>query len=159
MLKVNHAVLARAIGVHSRAIRIESSTKSVKHFSSIIMSSMESRLIFKEKQILCIHFYKKVWKKRNYLQNTLWCLKKEFFIKTRRSSIEDIIINKKCFMLFVLDSIPKALKCTPIALDKTAWSTLSTQISELRRNFKTKFFVSNFMFVCHIRFLQPTRKV
>ena len=48
-------------------------------------------------------------------------------------------MNKKCATFFVLDSIPKALECTPFALAKTAWSTLSPQISELRRNFAKQF--------------------
>ena len=43
-----------------------------------------------------------------------------FSLKMRRLSIEDIIMDEKCFTLFVLDSILMALECTPIALAKTA---------------------------------------
>ena len=160
LLNVDHAVLARAFGVHSTAFVIESETKSVKHFLFINMSFMGFRLISKKEEF-CLHtFLQKCLKIMKLFTKYVVMFEKKLERKTRRRSIEDIIINKK---------IPKDLEWTPNALAKTAWSTLSTQISGLRRNFETKFFCMVEIikkYKClkfHVRmpytFLQSTRKV
>ena len=61
------------------------------------------------------------------------------FEKTKHDSIENVIMNKKCCTLFVLDPFPKALKCTPFALAKTAWATMSVLILALKQNFDKQF--------------------
>ena len=86
------------------------------------------------------HFFKTNLTKRNqnFANFVVIFVKITFFKKQKRHSIEDSKTNKKHITLFVPESTPEALQCTPFNSAKIACPTLSNHISGMSRYFYIK---------------------
>ena len=77
-------------------------------------------------------------KNQNFANFVVIFVKITFFEKQKRHSIEESKTNKKHITLFVPESTPEALQCTPFTSAKIACPTLSNHISGMTGYFYIK---------------------